>query len=61
MQCCFCGLSIARTDSLAIRLSIINMSRNDKDAPVQGLFAHDLCLAEKLHASVPFDGESLRD
>jgi hypothetical protein len=61
-QCCFCSQSLPPDSSDAFALVVVAASRaQESTAPTQTMWAHPACLAERLAAGVPFDGEAFFD
>ena len=59
-QCCYCDKEIEVADRCALRVTVSGLWSDD--GPLQDLFAHSQCAADKLAASlsrtVPFDVET---
>ena len=59
-QCCYCDKEIEVADRCALRVTISGLWSDD--GPLQDLFAHSQCAANKLAAgfsrTVPFDVET---
>jgi hypothetical protein len=56
--CGFCGAEIEPQD---IALSIAISGLGVEDGATQGIVAHGVCLADRLHPSVPFLAEAFAD
>lgn len=59
MICCFCGNEIDPDFKVKVLLELSDADSSAPDKPYQALFAHDYCLEERLHPSVPFLAEGL--
>ena len=59
-QCCYCDKEIEVADRCALRVTVSALWSDD--GPLQDLFAHSQCAADKLAAglsrTVPFDVET---
>ena len=60
-RCCYCNSEVEPADRAALRITITGLW-SSADGPVQDLFAHSRCAADKLAGNfsqwVPFDVES---
>lgn len=61
-ECCFCGQGIAADDGLAVRGVLTNLLKGaDPEWPLQEVYSHGHCLADRLRPNFPFDAEALAD
>lgn len=62
-ECCYCGGEVAPTDRAALRITVTGLW-SSADGPVQNLFAHSRCAADKFAGNlsqwVPFDVETFQ-
>jgi len=58
VQCAFCGEPVE--DALTAVICSARLA-HESERPTQQLWFHAQCLADRLHASVPFDAEAFTD